>query len=171
MRKANWALCALATVAALFSYRSADAIPFRPSPIFLQAQGCRVNGTVDFGCFQKNAVRFEQFVLKDDAPWLQKFIVAESLVKYYDASHVSSAGGSEVRAKAKIYDMATATLDKNELGEIDDCKDEANPDGCLKVRYCFKEAFIKIKNVLVTHEPEKFQIEIKWFDKEIKGNC
>ena len=104
MRKANWALCALATGAALFSYRSADAIPFRPSPIFLQAQGCRVNGTVDFGCFQKNAVRFEQFVLKDDAPWLQKVIVAESLVKYYDASHVSSARGSEVRAKAKIYE-------------------------------------------------------------------
>ena len=92
-------------------------------------------------------------------------------MKYYDASHVSSAAETAVRAKSKIYDKATATLDKSELGEIDDCKDEANPDGCLKVRYCFKEAFIKIKNVLVTNEPERFQTEIKWFDKEISGNC
>jgi len=158
MRKTTLALWALLAGAALFSYRSADAIPFRPSP-------------VDFGCFQKNLARFELFVLKDDAPWIQKFIVAGSLVKYYDASHVSSAAETAVRAKSKIYDKATATLDKSELGEIDDCKDEANPDGCLKVRYCFKEAFIKIKNVLVTNEPERFQTEIKWFDKEISGNC
>ena len=171
MRKTTLALWALLAGAALFSYRSADAIPFRPSPVFLQAQGCRINGTVDFGCFQKNLARFELFVLKDDAPWIQKFIVAGSLVKYYDASHVSSAAETAVRAKSKIYDKATATLDKSELGEIDDCKDEANPDGCLKVRYCFKVAFIKIKNVLVTNEPERFQTEIKWFDKEISGNC
>lgn len=171
MRKTTLPLFALAVGALLFSHRSADAVPFRPSPVFLQAQGCRINGTVDFGCFKQNQARFEQFVLKDDAPWIQKFIVAESLVKYYDASHVSSTAEGEVRAKTKVYDKAVATLDKAELGEIDDCKDEANPDGCLRVRYCFKEALIKIKNVLVTNEPERFQTEIKWFDKEIKGNC
>jgi len=171
MRKTTFALSAFALGTAMLCHRTATAIPFRPSPIFLQAQGCRINGTVDFGCFQKNLPRFEQFVLLDDAPWLQKFIVAESLVKYYDASHTSSTTETAIRAKSKIYDKATATLDKSELGEIDDCKDEANPDGCLKVRYCFKEAFIKIKNVLVTNNPEKFQAEIKWFDKEISGNC
>ena len=34
-----------------------------------------------------------------------------------------------------------------------------------------EEAYIKIKNLLVTNEPERFQPEIKWFDREIKGNC
>jgi hypothetical protein len=143
----------------------------RPPAIFLEAQQCRINGTVDYGCFQKKLGRFEQFVLQDDAGWMQKSIVAEALVKSYDALHIASPAEDAVRAKARIYSKVNEVLDKSELGEIDDCKDEANPDGCLKVRYCFKEAYIKIKNLLVTNEPERFQPEIKWFDREIKGNC
>jgi hypothetical protein len=138
---------------------------------FLEAQQCHINGTVDFGCVQKKLGRFEQFVLQDEAGWLQKSIVAESLVKTYDAFHISSPGEAAVRAKARIYAKANEVLDKSELGEIDDCRDEANPDACLKTRYCFREAFIKVKNVLVMNEPERFQAEIKWFDREIRGNC
>jgi hypothetical protein len=143
----------------------------KPNAIFAQAQHCRVNGTVDFGCFQQNLGLFEQFVLQDEAGWLQKSIVAEALVKTYDAMHISSPAASAVRAKMKIYDKASEVLDKSERGEIDDCKDEANPDGCIQGRYCFKEAYIKVKNVLVTNEPEKFQAEIRWFNRGVKGNC
>jgi len=139
--------------------------------VFLEAQQCHINGTVDFGCFQKRLGRFEQFVLQDEAGWLQKSIVAVALVKTYDALHISSSAEAAVRAKERIYSKANEALDKSELGEIDDCRDEANPDGCLKTRYCFKEGYIKVKNVLVTNEPERFQAEIKWFDREIKGNC
>src|ERR1700678_916568 len=71
-----------------------------PSATFLEAQRCRVNNTVDFGCFQKNLGRFEQFVLQDDAGWLQKSIVAEALVKTYDALHIASPAAAAVRAKA-----------------------------------------------------------------------
>jgi hypothetical protein len=171
MRKITLALCLLALGGSLASHRSATAIPFRPNTVFLEAQSCRIKGTVDFGCYQRKLARFEQFVLHDDAPWLEKSIVAEALVKYYDASHVSSDAATAIKAKAAIYNKAFDALDKSEQGEIDDCKDEADPDGCLKVRYCFKEAYIKVKNVLVTNEPERFQAEIKWFDKEVKGNC
>ena len=145
--------------------------PLKPAALFQEAQRCRINGTVDFGCFQQRLAQFEQFVLQDDASWLQKFIVAEALVKTYDALHIGSQNDPAVRAKARIYAKANEVLDKSELGEIDDCKDEGNPDGCLRTRYCFKESYIKIKNVLVTNEPERFQAEIKWFEKEMKGNC
>lgn len=171
MRRTTLALCLLALGGALTASRSASAIPFRPSTVFLEAQSCRIKGTVDFGCYQHKLARFEQFVLRDDAPWLEKSIVAEALVKYYDASHVSSDAATAIRAKVAIYNKALDVLDKSEQGEIDDCKDEADPDGCLKVRYCFKEAYIKVKNVLITNEPERFQAEIKLFDKEIKGSC
>jgi hypothetical protein len=143
----------------------------KPNGAFAQAQACHINETVDYGCFQQRLPIFEKFVLQDDAGWLQKSIVADGLVKTYDAMHVSSPNEAAVRAKERIYKKATAVLDKGELGEIDDCKDEGNPDACLRFRYCFKEAYIKIKNVLVTNEPERFQAEIKWFDREIKGNC
>ena len=145
--------------------------PPKPAVTFQEAQHCRINGTVDFGCYQQWLAQFEQFVLQDDASWLQKFIVTEALVKTYDGLHISSQNDSAVRAKARIYAKANEVLDKSELGEIDDCKDEGNPDGCLRTRYCFKESYIKIKNVLVTNEPERFQAEIKWFEKEMKGNC
>jgi len=138
---------------------------------FLEAQQCRINGTVDFGCFQQKLPRFEQFVLLDEAGWLQKSIVAEALVKYYDQAHATSPAETAVRTKADIYAKANAVLDVSERGELDDCKDEPNPDGCLRSRYCFKEAYIKVKNVLVANGPEKFQAEIRWFDKEVKGNC
>jgi phosphopantetheinyl transferase (holo-ACP synthase) len=138
---------------------------------FLEAQQCRINGTVDLGCFQQKLPRFEQFVLQDEAGWMQKSIVAEALVKYYDQTHTSSPAATAVRAKAEVYSKANAVLDASERGEIDDCKDEPNPDGCLRSRYCFKEAYIKVKNVLVTNGPEKFQAELRWFDKEIKNNC
>jgi hypothetical protein len=143
----------------------------KASAVFLEAQRCRINGTVDYGCFKEKELRFEQFVLQDDAGWLQKSIVADALVKTYEALHLDSPTAASVRAKVRIYNLATDALDKSERGEIDDCKDEANPDGCLKVRYCFKEAYIKIKNVLVTNEPERFQAEIRWFAKEMSGNC
>jgi hypothetical protein len=142
-----------------------------PGSTFAEAQRCHINETVDFGCFQKNLTKFEQFVLKDDAGWLPKSIVADGLVKTYDALHISSPAEVAVRAKETIYLKAHEVLDKTELGEIDDCKDEGNPEGCLRTRYCFKEAYIKVKNVLVTNEPERFQQEIKWFDREINGNC
>jgi hypothetical protein len=142
-----------------------------PAITFAMAQHCRINGTVDLGCFQQNHARFEFFVLQDEAAWLPKFIVAESLVKYYDSMHVDTEAAQAVRAKYEIYTKANLTLDKSELGQIDDCKDENNPDSCLNSRYCFKEAYIKVKNVLVTNSPEKFEAEIRWFDKEVKGNC
>jgi hypothetical protein len=169
------ALCALAIGLAFStgptSEASAPPKPPKPAVTFQEAQHCRINGTVDFGCFQQRLAQFEQFVLQDEAGWMQKSIVAEALVKTYDALSISSPAAPAVRAKARIFAKANEVLDKSELGEIDDCRDENNPDGCLKVRYCFKEAYIKIKNVLVTNEPERFQAEIKWFDKEIKGNC
>lgn len=138
---------------------------------FLDAQRCHINGTVDYACFQKSLARFEQFVLKDDAGWLPKSIVADGLVKTYDALHITSASEAMVRAKEAIYLKANAALDKSELGEIDDCRDEASPDGCLRGRYCFKEGYIKVKNVLVTNQPELFAAEMKWFDRESKSNC
>lgn len=143
----------------------------KPSQAFLLAQRCHINGTVDFGCFQANLPRFEEFVLVDEASWLQKSIVAEGLVKTYDALHIPSPNATAVQAKAKIFAKANEVLDKSELGEIEDCRDEPNPDGCLKTRYCFKEAYIKVKNILVANEPERFQAEIRWFDKQIPGNC
>jgi len=168
MYKTPATLYLLAIGVALLSCPAAHA---KPLITFLQAQQCRINGTVDYGCFQNRIGAFEQFVLKDEAGWLQKSIVADALVKTYDALHLTSPGESAVRAKAKIYAKANDVLDKSELGEIDDCKDEASPDGCLRTRYCFKEAYIKVKNVLVTNEPELFQAEIKWFDREVRGNC
>lgn len=143
----------------------------KPSQAFMLAQRCHISGTVDYGCFQANLPRFEQFVLQDDASWLQKSIVADALVKTYDGLHITSPNATTVQAKAKIFARISEVLDKSELGEIDDCKDEANPDGCLKTRYCFKEAYIKVKNLLVTNEPELFQAEIRWFDKQVPGNC
>ena len=157
-------LCALAIVLCAAALA-------RASTTFLEAQRCRVNGTVDYGCFQQKVGRFEQFVLKEDAGWLQKSLVAEALVKTYDALHIASPSEQAVRAKARIYAKANDALDTSERGEIDDCKDEADPDSCLRNRYCFKEAYIKVKNVLVTNEPERFQAEIRWFEKEMKGNC
>jgi len=146
--------------------------PLKPSVVFLTAQRCHVNGTVDYGCFQQNFPLFEKFVLQDDASWIQKFLVTDGLVKTYDAlKSPDTKDSSQVRAKAAIYAKATLTLDKSELGEIDDCRDEASPDSCLKGRYCFKEAFIKIKNILVTNHPDLFQPEIKAFDREISVNC
>jgi hypothetical protein len=142
-----------------------------PADTFNEAQHCRINDTVDYGCFQAKQTRFELFVLQDESPWLPKYIVGEALVKYYDAMHVSSEGEKAVRAKVEIYDKGVATLSKSELGQLDDCKDEGNPDACLTSRYCFKEAYIKVKNILVANHPEKFEPEIRWFDKEIKGNC
>jgi hypothetical protein len=145
--------------------------PPKPAVTFQEAQHCRINGTVDFGCFQQRLAQFEQFVLQDDAGWLQKSIVAEALVKTYNALQISSPSEDAVKAKARIFAKANEALDKSELGEIDDCKDENSPDGCLRTRYCFKEAYIKVKNVLITNEPELFQAEIRWFEKEMKGNC
>jgi hypothetical protein len=145
--------------------------PPKPAVTFQEAQRCRINGTVDFGCFQQRLAQFELFVLQDDAAWLQKSIVAEALVKTYDALQIASPNEAAVKAKAGIFAKANEVLDKSERGEIDDCRDEGNPDGCLKSRYCFKEAYIKIKNVLLTNEPERFQAEIRWFEKEMKGNC
>lgn len=162
-------LFAALTLLAIPSARAAN--PLKVSVVFLTAQRCHVNGTVDYGCFQQHFPVFEKFVLKDDASWMQKAIVAEGLVKTYDALKTDSAAANQVRAKQAIYVKATQTLDKSELGEIDDCRDEASPDACLKGRYCFKEAFIKIKNVLVTNQPDLFQPEIKAFDREITGNC
>ena len=166
MRTSSALLGVLALGLALPSYIAAKA----PNT-FLEAQQCRINGTVDFGCFQQKLPRFEQFVLQDEAGWLQKSIVAEALVKYYDQAHTKSPAETAVRTKADIYAKANAVLDISERGELDDCKDEPNPDGCLRSRYCFKEAYIKVKNVLVANGPEKFQAEIRWFDKEVKGNC
>jgi len=175
MSKFSARLGALAFILLFLAFPSAQASPtvktIKPAVTFLEAQRCHVNGTVDYGCFQLKLARFEQFVLQDDASWLQKSIVADGLVKSYDALHIASPNTDAVRAKAKIYSKANEVLDKSELGEIDDCKDESSPDGCLRTRYCFKEAYIKIKNVLVTNEPERFQAEIRWFDKVIKGNC
>jgi hypothetical protein len=172
MSKTPVILPVLALSLALFSCLAAYSSPqLRPNATFLAAQQCHINGTVDFGCFQKSLGRFEQFVLQDEAGWLQKSIVAEALVKTYDALHAASPNEAAVRAKERIYGKANEILDKSELGEIDDCRDEGNPDGCLKTRYCFKEAYIKVKNVLVTNEPERFQAEIKWFDRQIPGNC
>jgi hypothetical protein len=172
MGRATTTLYVLALGLAFSASAFAKASPtFKPAMTFLEAQRCHINGTVDYGCFQQKLGRFEQFALQDDASWLQKSIVAEGLVKTYDALHISSSNADAVRAKARIFAKANEVLDKSELGEIDDCKDEGNPDGCLKTRYCFKEAYIKIKNVLVTNEPERFQAEIRWFEKEIKGNC
>ena len=145
--------------------------PLKPAVVFLTAQRCHVNGTVDYGCFQQHFPLFEKFVLQDDSSWMQKYLVADGLVKTYDALKIDSQAATQVRAKEAIYAKATLTLDKSELGEIDDCRDEAGPDACLKSRYCFKEAFIKIKNILVTNHPELFQPEIKAFDREISGNC
>jgi hypothetical protein len=162
-------LLAALTLLAIPSARAAN--PLKVSAVFLAAQRCHINGTVDYGCFQQHFPVFEKFVLKDEASWLQKSIVAEGLVKTYDALKTDSPASTQVRAKQAIYIKATQTLDKSELGEIDDCRDEASPDACLKVRYCFKEAFIKIKNVLVTNQPDLFQPEIKAFDREITGNC
>jgi hypothetical protein len=159
-------LCAM-TLSLLFPVCSASKAP----NTFADAQRCRIAGTVDIGCFRDSLPRFEQFVLQDDAAWLQKFIVGEALVKVYDSAHLSSPSESAVRDKVKVYDKAVGLLTKGELGEIEDCKDEGNPDGCLRGRYCFKEAFIKIKNYLVTNDAEKCQAEIRWFDKEIRGNC
>jgi hypothetical protein len=161
-------LLVLALISGLNVHAAAQ---LKPGAAFLAAQQCHINSTVDFGCFQKGLGRFEQFVLRDDAGWLQKSIVADALVKTYDALHISSPNEAAVRAKQRIYGKANEVLDKSEMGEIDDCRDEGNPDACLKTRYCFKEAYIKVKNVLVTNEPELFQAEIKWFDREIKGNC
>jgi len=172
MRKSSLIPCVSALVLAFSAnlYAKTSAPP-KPAVTFQEARHCRINGTVDYGCFQQKLAQFEQFVLQDDAGWLQKSIVAEALVKTYDALKISSPNDPAVRAKARIFAKATEVLDKSELGEIDDCRDENNPDGCLKTRYCFKEAYIKIKNVLVTNEPERFQAEIRWFDKETKGNC
>jgi len=172
MRKSSLIPCVSALVLAFSAnlYAKTSAPP-KPAVTFQEAQHCRINGTVDYGCFQQKLAQFEQFVLQDDAGWLQKSIVAEALVKTYDALKISSPNDPAVRAKARIFAKANEVLDKSELGEIDDCRDENNPDGCLKTRYCFKEAYIKIKNVLVTNEPERFQAEIRWFDKETKGNC
>jgi hypothetical protein len=172
MEKTTGILAAVAMGFALFSCCAAKAsAAIKPAVTFQEAQRCRINGTVDYGCFQQKLAQFEQFVLRDDAGWMQKSIVAEALVKTYDAMHLGSEAAMAVRAKATIYSKANEVLDKSELGEVDDCKDEANPDSCLRTRYCFKEAYIKIKNVLVTNEPDRFQAEIRWFDKEIKGNC
>ena len=166
MRKIAVVLCAM--VLGLFAPTVATA---KKINTFADAQRCRIEGTVDFGCFRDSQPRFEQFVLQDDASWMQKFIVGEALLKTYDAFNIESPAASAVRDKMKIYNKANELLSKGELGEIDDCKDEGNPDGCLKTKYCFKEAFIKVKNYLVTNDAEKCQAEIRWFDKEIKGNC
>jgi hypothetical protein len=173
MSKTTATLSVLAIGMALSAASTAKAVPtIKPALTFLAAQHCHVNGTVDFGCFQQNVDRFELFVLQDDASWLQKSIVADGLVQTYVALHIPASPTTDaVRAKARIYSLANQALDKSELGEIDDCKDEFSPDGCLKSRYCFKEGYIKVKNVLVTNEPERFQAEIKWFDKEIRGSC
>jgi hypothetical protein len=166
MRKILSTICALALGLFLPACLTAKTIN-----TFAEAQRCRIASTVDIGCFRDNLPRFEQFVLQDDAAWLQKFIVGEALVKVYDATHISSPSASAVRDKVTVYSKANELLTKGERGEIEDCKDEGNPDGCLRGRYCFKEAFIKIKNYLVTNDAEKCQAEIRWFDKEIRGNC
>jgi hypothetical protein len=145
--------------------------PLKPGAVFLMAQRCRINGTVDYACFQQKLQVFEQFVLEDQASWMQKSIVAEALVKTYDALHITSPLETSVRAKQLIYLKAVDVLDVSERGQISDCKDEVNPDGCLKTRYCFKEAYIKVKNVLVTNEPDRFKPEILWFDKGVQTNC
>ncbi|HEX4322411.1 MAG TPA: hypothetical protein VHZ52_15975 [Acidobacteriaceae bacterium] len=172
MHRKTAAICTFALSTLLFACGAANASKvLKPSQAFLLAQRCHINGTVDYGCFQANLPRFEEFVLVDEAGWLQKSIVAEGLVKTYDALHITSANAAAVQAKAKIFAKVSEVLDKSEMGEIDDCKDEANPDACLKARYCFKEAYIKVKNILVTNEPERFQAEIRWFDKQGPGNC
>jgi len=160
------------TVLALFFFQPAtSARAMRSGNVFLEAQRCRINGTVDYGCFQQGIGKFEQFVLNADAGWMQKSIVAEALVKTYDTLHLESAAGTAVRSKDQIYRKALEALDVSERGQIGDCKDEANPDACLKDRYCFKEGYIKVKNVLVTNHPEMFQDEIRWFDRQTRANC
>ncbi len=172
MSKFPATLCVLILGFALAPCRVAhSAGALKTSLVFLEAQHCHINGTVDFDCFQKRLGRFEEFVLQDEAGWMQKSIVAGALGKTYDALHISSAAEAAVRGKERIYRKANEALDTSELGEIDDCRDEANPDGCLRTRYCFKEAYIKVKNVLVTNEPERFQAEIRWFDRANRGNC
>src|SRR5271168_2818529 len=74
-----------------------------PGSTFAEAQRCHINETVDFGCFQRGLAKFEQFVLKDDAGWLAKSIVADGLVKTYDALHITSPSEVAVRAKETIY--------------------------------------------------------------------
>ncbi len=170
MKKSRWIALTL-TLVCLAGPAARAGIPFKPNTTFLEAQRCRVNGTVDYGCFQKKLVRFELFVLQDQASWMQKSIVADALIKTYDALKISTSAADSVRAKVKVYQKAYAVLDKSELGQIDDCKDEANPDFCLKSRYCFKEGYIKVKNVLVTNDPGMFEAELRWFDKELKGAC
>jgi hypothetical protein len=172
MRKSFVISMGLALGGAFFMFQTATASnTLKPAVVFTLAQRCHISGTVDYGCFQQKLPRFEQFVLQDEASWLQKSIVAEALVKTYEGLHITSPNATAVQAKAKIFAKVNEVLDKSELGEIEDCKDEANPDSCLKARYCFKEAYIKVKNVLVTNEPERFQAEIKWFDKQVSGNC
>jgi hypothetical protein len=170
MRKFSAIVAALALIfLAAATGRAAN--PLKPSKIFAIAQRCHVNGTTDYGCFQSNAAIFEAFVLSGDATWLQKFLVADGLVHSYAALKFQTAGSNAVKAKQAVYLQATQTLDKSELGQIDDCRDEASPDACLKGRYCFKEGFIKIKNVLVANDPKLFAKEIDAFDREIAGNC
>jgi hypothetical protein len=172
MRKRSAVLLIVLPIFALAALPSARAAnPLKVSVVFLTAQRCHINGTVDYGCFQQHFPLFEKFVLADDSSWFQKSIVTEGLVKTYDALKIESPAATQVRAKEVVYAKALQTLDKSELGEIDDCRDEASPDGCLKTRYCFKEAFIKIKNILVTNHPELFQPEIKAFDREMVGHC
>jgi hypothetical protein len=165
-------IVSFAIVVPFLAFPSASpAGPTKPFAVFLAAQRCRVNGTVDYGCFQQKLQMFEQFVLEDQASWMQKSIVAESLVKTYDALHISSPFEPSVRAKQRIYLKALDVLDVSERGQVGDCKDEIFPDKCLKDRYCFKEAYIKIKNVLVINEPERFKPEILWFDKGVQTSC
>ena len=97
--------------------------PLKPAIVFLAAQRCHVNGTVDYACFQQHLPLFEKFVLQDDSSWMQKYLVTDGLVKTYDALKIDSPAATQVRAKAEIYAKATQTLDKSELGEIDDCRD------------------------------------------------
>jgi hypothetical protein len=171
-RLSNTSMTAVAFFLVLFALTSVQAaFGTKSGAVFLEAQRCRVNGTVDYACFQQKMQRFEQFVLEDNASWMQKSIVAESIVKTYDALHMTTPLESSVRAKQLIYLKAFDVLDVSERGQIGDCKDETNPDSCLKNRYCFREAYIKVKNVLVTNEPERFKPEILWFDRGIQTGC
>jgi len=170
MRKLPVFAAALA-LALLPATGARSAKPLRPNKVFVLAQQCHVNSTIDYGCFQSNAAIFETFVLSGDATWLQKFLVADGLVHSYAALKFETASSNAVKAKQSVYLKATQTLDKSELGQIDDCRDEASPDACLKGRYCFKEGFIKIKNVLVANDPKLFAKEIEAFNREIAGNC
>ncbi len=147
--------------------------PAHATSAFTEAQRCRVKTTIDVVCFQQNRDRFESFVLEEEGSWFQKSIVADALLQSYPASGAAAEVERTVavRAKAKVYGEAFHELTVPEQAEVEDCKEEGNPDACLVSRYCFKEGYLKIKNFLAKDSPEKFAAELRWFAKAARKSC